>query len=81
MNRTEVYTKITEIIAQLLKIDQSKINEASTLESLGADSLDRFEFVMKLEEVFNIAINDDDAEKIVTVGQATDYVYTLVTAA
>lgn len=78
MTRTDIYNKIVSIIAQLLKTNADTIHETSTLESLGGDSLDRFEFVMKLEETFGIAINDDDAEKITTVGEATDYVQKLI---
>jgi acyl carrier protein len=48
--------------------------EASFVEDLGADSLDTVELVMALEEEFAIEIPDEDAEKILTVGKALDYI-------
>lgn len=78
MDRTEIYNKIVNIISEQLNIPKGNINENSNLESLGADSLDRFEIVMKLEEAFSIAINDDDAEKIITIADAVDYVGKLI---
>ncbi len=77
IHREEIANKIISLIAEQLTISKDVITEASTLDSLGADSLDRFEFVMKLEEEFGVTINDEDADKIVTVGQAIDYIYKL----
>lgn len=77
IHREEIANKIISLIAGQLTISKDIITEESTLDSLGADSLDRFEFVMKLEEEFGVTINDEDADKIVTVGQAIDYIYTL----
>jgi acyl carrier protein len=48
--------------------------EAHFVEDLGADSLDTVELVMALEEEFEIEIPDEDAEKILTVGKALDYI-------
>ena len=48
--------------------------EASFKEDLGADSLDVVELVMELEDEFDMEISDDDAEKIVTVGDAVNYI-------
>ena len=48
--------------------------EASFTNDLGADSLDTVELIMEFEKEFNIAIPDDQAEKISTVGQAVDYI-------
>lgn len=70
----ETFDKITSIIAEQLNIDKKTITDQSTLESLGADSLDRVEIVMKLEEEFGIEIKDEDSEKLSTVGQTVDYV-------
>ncbi|MEK7299983.1 MAG: acyl carrier protein, partial [Nitrospirota bacterium] len=50
------------------------VPEASFVEDLGADSLDTVELVMALEEEFEIEIPDEDAEKILTVGKALDYI-------
>lgn len=76
--RNEVYDKIAKLLAEQLNIATDRIQEESTLESLGVDSLDRFEIIMKIEEEFSITINDQDAENISTVKQAVDYVYNLV---
>lgn len=75
--RQDTYNKVATIIAQQLKIKPEDIHEDSTIESLGADSLDRVEIIMTLEEQFSIEINDEDAEKLSTIRQAVDYVHGL----
>lgn len=77
MNRQETADKIVKLVAEQLSIKPEQINEQSTMESLGADSLDRVEIVMNIEEMFSIEINDEEAEKLQTIGQAIDYVYSL----
>lgn len=67
-------TKICALIAEQLHVDTSAVTPASTLESLGADSLDRVELVMKLEEEFGIEIRDEDADKLVTVADLLTYI-------
>jgi acyl carrier protein len=58
-----------------LGVEESEINdEASFTNDLGADSLDTVELIMEFEKEFNIAIPDDQAEKIGTVGQAIAYI-------
>jgi acyl carrier protein len=58
-----------------LGVEESEINdEASFTNDLGADSLDTVELIMEFEKEFNIAIPDDQAEKIGTVGQAISYI-------
>jgi len=78
MERSEIYAKIVEIIAHILKISKESIHEDSSLESLGADSLNRVEFVMELEEKFGVEINDEEAEKLDTVGQSVAYIQSLL---
>lgn len=78
MDRSEIYAKVVSIIAHILKINKEHITEQSTLESLGADSLNRVEFVMELEETFGVEINDEEAEKLHTVAQTIDYLKTLI---
>ncbi|MFA6065922.1 MAG: acyl carrier protein [Candidatus Babeliaceae bacterium] len=73
-DRQDTYAKIVSIIADQLSIDKNSIIEDSSLESLGADSLDRVEIVMNVEEAFGIQIRDEDADTIQTVRQAVDYV-------
>jgi acyl carrier protein len=67
------FEKLREIIAGELKLDVSEISLESTLmDDLGADSLDLFEIVMAIEEEFDIEIPSEEAEKIVTVGDAVE---------
>ena len=66
---------VIAIIVDKLGVDQAEVTpEASFTNDLGADSLDTVELIMEFEKEFNIAIPDDQAEKIQTVGQAVDYV-------
>ncbi len=77
MDRAEIYDKVVHIIARVFKLNTESINELSSLDSLGADSLNRVELVMDFEEAFGIEINDEEAEKFSTVGQIVDYIDTL----
>lgn len=71
----EIEKRIKKIVAEQLGINSSDVkNESSFVKDLGADSLDTVELVMALEEEFECEIPDEDAEKIVTVQQAIDYV-------
>jgi len=66
--------RFKEIIVDRLGVDPSEITpEASFIDDLGADSLDTVELVMALEEEFDIQIDDEDAEKLTTVGKALEY--------
>lgn len=70
-----VEEKVKEIIAKQLGVNPSEVTpEASFVEDLGADSLDTVELVMAFEEAFNIEIPDEDAEKIVKVKDAIEYI-------
>jgi acyl carrier protein len=72
---SEVNEKVRKIIAENLGVDENKVvPEASFVEDLGADSLDTVELVMALEEQFDMEIPDEDAQKILTVQDAIDYV-------
>jgi acyl carrier protein len=77
VDRAEIYTKVVQIIARVFKMNTEGINELSSLDSLGADSLNRVELVMDFEEAFGIEINDEEAEKFSTVGQIVDYIQSL----
>ena len=69
------FDKIVEIIIDKLGVDESKISDdAKFIDDLGADSLDTVELIMQFEEEFNIEIPDEDAEKLISVGQAIDYI-------
>lgn len=71
-----VETKIRKVIAEKIpNIDiDDVVPEASLIEDLGADSLTIVELVMSMEEVFEIEIDDDDAEQLVTVQDAIDFI-------
>jgi acyl carrier protein len=72
---SDIATKVTAIIVDKLGVDESEVApEASFTNDLGADSLDTVELIMEFEKEFNIAIPDDQAEKIGTVGQAIEYI-------
>lgn len=72
---SKIEDRIKKIIAEQLGVDESKVvPEASFVEDLGADSLDTVELVMALEEHCEIEIPDEDAQKILTVRDAIEYV-------
>ena len=72
---SEHYDKVKEIIIDKLGVDDTKITmDAKFIDDLGADSLDTVELIMQFEEDFDIEIPDDDAEKILSVQQAVDYI-------
>ncbi len=67
--------RVKKIVAEQLGVNEADVkNESSFVNDLGADSLDTVELVMALEEEFETEIPDEDAEKITTVQQATDYI-------
>ncbi len=71
----EHYDKIKEIIIDKLGINDGKITmDAKFIDDLGADSLDTVELIMQFEEEFGIEIPDDEAEGLLSVGQALDYI-------
>ena len=70
-----VEEKVKNIIAEKLSVDLSEIvPEANFIDDLGADSLDLVELIMSMEEEFDVDISDEDAEKLVTVKDAFDYI-------
>ena len=70
-----VEDKVKKIIAEKLSVDIAEVvPKASFVDDLGADSLDLVELIMSMEEEFDIDISDEDAEKILTVQDALDYV-------
>lgn len=73
----DVVAKVKEIIVEELGVDENEVTmEASFIEDLGADSLDTVELIMKFEEEFDIDIDDEEAEKLTTVGKAIEYLKT-----
>ncbi|MDO9187545.1 MAG: acyl carrier protein [Bacteroidota bacterium] len=72
---SEIATKVKAIIVDKLGVDEKEVTPtASFTNDLGADSLDTVELIMEFEKEFNIAIPDDQAEKIATVGDAISYI-------
>ena len=70
-----VEDKMIDIIVDQLSVDREKVvPEASFVNDLGADSLDRVELIMAMEEEFDVEIPDEEAEKITTVQKAIEYV-------
>jgi len=70
-----VEERVKQIIVEQLGVDEAEVTpNASFVDDLGADSLDTVELVMAFEEAFEIEIPDEDAEKIRTVKDATDYI-------
>jgi acyl carrier protein len=75
MERSEIESKLTDILVDELGIDRGSITmEATFEEDLEVDSLGVVELLMALEDNFDVKIPDDEAEKIATVGQAVDVV-------
>ena len=71
----EVGAKVKKIVADHLGVDENKVtDEASFIDDLGADSLDTVELVMAFEEEFGSEISDNEAEKILTVGDAIKFI-------
>src|SRR5437773_4416415 len=73
--KKESVEKVKRIIGEQLGVDEGEVTlSASFVDDLGADSLDRVELVMALEEAFDLEIPDEEAEKIRTVQDAIDYI-------
>ena len=69
------FEKLKKIIAEFLNVDEEEISmETTFVDDLGADSLDVFQIIMGLEEEFDIEIPNEEAEKIVTVGDAVEQI-------
>ena len=73
------FEKIKKIIVEVLNVDEDSITMESTFaDDLGADSLDIFQIIMGVEEEFEIEIANEDAEKIVTVGDAVEQIKNVI---
>ena len=72
---SEHFDKIKEIVIDKLGVEESKVTmDAKFIDDLGADSLDTVELIMQFEEEFGIEIPDDDAENLLSVTQAVEYI-------
>ena len=69
------FEKLRDIIVEVLNVDETEVTMESTfIDDLGADSLDVFQIIMGIEEEFDIEIPQEEAEKIVTVGDAVEQI-------
>jgi acyl carrier protein len=72
---SDIAARVKAIIVDKLGVDENEVTpEASFTNDLGADSLDTVELIMEFEKEFNIAIPDDQAENIGTVGEAIKFI-------
>ena len=75
MTKDEVLTLVREHLAEELEVDAARIGEETRFkEDLDADSLDLYELVMELEDRYGVAVSEEQAAKIKTVGDAVDFV-------
>ncbi len=74
-SKEQIFEKVKAIIVDQLGVEEEEVTlEASFIEDLGADSLDIVELIMALEEEFEIEVPDEDAEKLLTVTAAVEYI-------
>ena len=75
MDEAKVFDQVKRVVVDQLGVSEGEVKrEASFVDDLGADSLDTVELVMALEEEFGIEIPDEDAEKMISVGDAVKYI-------
>ena len=75
MTREEVFTLIQQHLADELDLDPARVDEPTRFkEDLEADSLDLFTLVQELEDAYGVRMSDEQAARILTVGQAVDFV-------
>jgi acyl carrier protein len=75
MNREQIFTLIREHLADELEVDPDRIKESTRFkQDLEADSLDLYTLVQELEDSYGVKISDEEAAKILTVGQAVEFV-------
>lgn len=71
--------KLQQIIAEVLNVDASEVMSGTTFtDDLGADSLDLYQIILGVEDAFDIEIPQEEAEKIVTVGDAVELIQRVV---
>ncbi|MBS6401222.1 MAG: acyl carrier protein [Atopobiaceae bacterium] len=73
MERKEILEQVIQVVGETLDVaDGVELTEDTNLKELGADSFDLLELVTALEDEFGLTLDDDDVEKIVTIGQVVD---------
>jgi acyl carrier protein len=74
-SKEEILAKVKTVVAEKLNVGEDQVTvDAKFVEDLGADSLDQVELIMALEDDFELKIPEEEAEKLVTVGDAVDYI-------
>ena len=72
---SDIANRVKDIIVDKLTVDEAEVTPTAEFsKDLGADSLDTVELIMEFEKEFGMSIPDEDAEKIVTVGDAVSYI-------
>ena len=78
MQVDDVYGKIKEVVAEVFSIDEKELTlETNLVDDLGAESLDIVTLLMEFEDTFDRKIPDEDAEKLITIGDAVNYIIDL----
>ncbi len=74
-SRDEIFAMVRDHLATELELDPAEITDATRFrEDLDADSLDLYELVMELEDAYGVPMSEEESERILTVGQAVDFV-------
>jgi acyl carrier protein len=75
MTKEEIMAKVKSVVAEKLNVGEDQVTaDAKFVEDLGADSLDQVELIMALEDEFELKIPEEEAEQLVMVGSAVDYI-------
>lgn len=75
MTKEEILAKVKSVVAEKLNVGEDQVtSDAKFVEDLGADSLDQVELIMALEDEFELKIPEEEAEQLVTVGAAVEYI-------
>lgn len=75
MSKEDIMAKVKGVVAEKLNVGEDQVTtDAKFVEDLGADSLDQVELIMALEDEFELKIPEEEAEQLVTVGAAVDYI-------
>lgn len=75
MTKEEILAKVKNVVAEKLNVGEDQVTaDAKFVEDLGADSLDQVELIMALEDEFEMKIPEEEAEQLVTVGAAVNYI-------
>ncbi|OFI48489.1 acyl carrier protein [Floricoccus tropicus] len=75
MTKEEIFNQIKDTLAESLEIEPDQITlETDIVDDLHADSISIMEFTLALEDEFDIEISDEDADRIITIGNVVDYI-------